>query len=77
MFVRKRPRTHVSSTERLDDVYVPRLHVDNRYRHYFDPTTIVDANGELNVQLAPDVLGSQETVRILGTTMSDKKKATF
>jgi hypothetical protein len=44
---RRPPRTHVTTTEPLDDVYVPACRVDFRYRLYFQPTMITDAAGEL------------------------------
>ena len=53
-----RPRTHISTTDRLDDVYTPRLQVHRKYRSYFQPTVIVDAGGELNPQLADDAIGT-------------------
>ena len=56
LFVRKGPRTHISTTERLDAIYRPRMHVDRRYRDYFDATVIVDAGGELNPMLQDDAL---------------------
>ncbi|MGB0621520.1 MAG: B12-binding domain-containing radical SAM protein [Myxococcota bacterium] len=59
LFVRKRERTHVSTTERLDEVYSPRLPVAARYRSYFEPTALIDANGELNPKLAEDALDTR------------------
>ncbi|NQX88463.1 MAG: hypothetical protein HRT77_07345 [Halioglobus sp.] len=53
---RKLPRTHVSTTELLDDIYRPRRHVDRRYRHYFEPTAVTDYGGELNLFLVDDLL---------------------
>lgn len=49
-------RTHVSTTEVLDGVYAPRLPVAERYRHYFNPTNLVDWGGEINPAVAEDVL---------------------
>jgi hypothetical protein len=57
MFKRKRPRTHLSSNEILDPVYTPCLPVAEKYRYYFKPTNIIDGQGELNPDIADDVLG--------------------
>jgi len=59
MFIRKGKRTNVSTTERLDAVYTPRLPVDTRFESYFRPTKITDANGELNPLLAEDALATR------------------
>jgi hypothetical protein len=59
MFVRKGPRTHVSTTERLDAVYSPRTHIDRRWRDYFNPTELVDAGGQLNPDIQDDALDSR------------------
>ncbi|CAM9463082.1 unnamed protein product, partial [Discosporangium mesarthrocarpum] len=59
LLVKKRPRTHVSTTDRLDDVYSPRLRVDSRWAHHFEPTVLVDASGELNPKLAEDALDTR------------------
>jgi hypothetical protein len=60
IFRRKRPRTHVSTTELLDEVYTPRLPVDSCYMHYFKPTRVTDENGQLNNDLAADLMKQQE-----------------
>ena len=57
--VRKPKRTHVSTTDRLDGVYTPRLRVDSRWERLFEPTVLVDANGELNPKLADDALDTR------------------
>jgi radical SAM superfamily enzyme YgiQ (UPF0313 family) len=59
MFVRKRPKTHISTTERLDDVYTPCLPVKTRYLDHFLPTVLVDAGGELNPKLQDDALDTR------------------
>jgi len=59
LFVKKRPRTHVSTTDRLDDVYTPRLRVDSRWAHHFEPTVLVGASGELNPKIAEDALDTR------------------
>ncbi len=56
---RKTPRTHVSTTDRLDPVYTPRLRVDSRYEHYFQPTRITESTGEINPALADDALSKR------------------
>ena len=57
--MKMRPRTHVSTTDRLDDVYTPTLPVHQRYRHYFEPTVIVDEGGEINPMLQDDALDTR------------------
>lgn len=44
---RRRDRTFVSTTERLDPQYRPTFRVDGRWAPYFRPTPITDAVGEL------------------------------
>jgi radical SAM superfamily enzyme YgiQ (UPF0313 family) len=56
LFVRKRPRTHVSTTDRLDCVYTPRRTVNAAYAHYFEPTLITNAAGELNEEIMDDLM---------------------
>jgi radical SAM superfamily enzyme YgiQ (UPF0313 family) len=60
IFRRKMPRTHVSTTELLDEVYTPRLPVDPCYSHYFEPTRITNEHGQLNQDLAADLMKSQQ-----------------
>jgi radical SAM superfamily enzyme YgiQ (UPF0313 family) len=59
VFIRKGGRTHVSSTERLDAVYTPRLPVASRYASWFEPTLITEANGELNPKLEEDAFATR------------------
>ena len=59
MFVHKRARTHISTTERLDDVYTPCLPVNTRYLDHFLPTVLVDAAGEINPKLQDDALDTR------------------
>jgi hypothetical protein len=59
IFKRKGRRTNVSSTERIDAVYTPRLPVDSRFESWFRPTMITDANGELNPLLEEDALAAR------------------
>ena len=59
LLTRKMPRTHVSTTELLDEVYTPRLPVAARYRHYFEPTNVIDRGGELNPQLEEDLMAER------------------
>jgi hypothetical protein len=60
VFKRKRRRTHLSTTEVLDPVYTPVRPVADAYRHYFQPTNIIDAEGRLNPAIADDALGLPE-----------------
>lgn len=46
-----RRRTHVSTTEILDDVYTPAFRVDSRYEHYFKPTMVTDGAGNLSKEM--------------------------
>ncbi|MGB5346760.1 MAG: radical SAM protein [Woeseia sp.] len=59
MFVRQRPRTHLSTTDHLDCVYTPRHDVHRRWRDYFKPTVLVNAAGELNPLLQDDALDTR------------------
>jgi hopanoid C-2 methylase len=59
LLVRKCYRTHVSTTDRLDCVYTPRLPVDTRYAHHFEPTVITNAAGELNGELVDDLMATR------------------
>ena len=59
VFTKKGPRTHVSTTERLDAVYTPLRNIDRRWRDYFKPTVIVDEGGQLNPLLQDDALDTR------------------
>ena len=59
IFKRKGKRSNVSTTERLDAVYTPRLPVESRYESWFQPTRITLANGELNPLLEEDALATR------------------
>lgn len=59
VFHKKVARTNLSTTEILDCVYTPRLPVAEAYRHYFNPTNIVNADGELNELVAEDVMAQR------------------
>jgi len=56
---RKGSRTHVSTTDRLDGIYTPRLPVAKQYERYFQPTRITLESGELNPLLEEDALASR------------------
>jgi hypothetical protein len=56
VFIPKRRRTHVSTTDRLDCVYSPRRPVDRALAHYFKPTAVTNAAGDLNEELLDDVM---------------------
>ncbi|HXT69921.1 MAG TPA: radical SAM protein [Vicinamibacterales bacterium] len=67
VLVRKQARTHVSTTDRLDCVYTPRLPVDARYVHHFQPTPITTIGGELSADTADDLLDARyQPVRAVG-----------
>lgn len=49
------PRTHVSTTERLDRTYWPSLPVDPRHQDLFRPTMLTGPDGSIAPQIAADV----------------------
>lgn len=53
---RMRARTHVSTTDRLDDCYTPNRGVAAPFASYFEPTYVTDASGALNEAVAEDLL---------------------
>jgi radical SAM superfamily enzyme YgiQ (UPF0313 family) len=53
---RKRSRTHVSTTDRIDAVYQPLRRVASRYAGHFRPTLITDDEGNLNEALVEDLM---------------------
>lgn len=55
---RNRSRTHVSTTEPLDQAYRPIFRVDSQYEGYFKPTFLTDEAGYLTEDLEQDVLNS-------------------
>ena len=59
LFGRRRPRTHVSTTDRLDPVYTPSRRVAAAFASHFRPTMVTDASGGLNPELADDLLASR------------------
>ncbi len=60
IFKRKRARTHISTSEILDDVYKPAFPVDYRYKDYFKPTMVTDESGHLCEELAEDLFMSKK-----------------
>lgn len=63
LLARRRSRTHVSTTDRLDSVYRPIRRVASAFEGFFQPTTITDDAGELNPALADDVLATRYASR--------------
>jgi radical SAM superfamily enzyme YgiQ (UPF0313 family) len=59
LFVRKKYRTHVSTTDRLDCVYTPQLPVGAPYAHHFEPTLITNAVGDLNEEMIDDLMDTR------------------
>ncbi len=52
-----RPKqTYFGPTEVLDPCYTPARRVKSEYRHYFEPTLVTDADGDLHPDLADDLL---------------------
>lgn len=66
-FVTRHPRTHISSTDRLDCVYTPRHRVAAAYADHFAPTMVTDAAGQLNEALVDDLLDTRFQQRPAGT----------
>jgi radical SAM superfamily enzyme YgiQ (UPF0313 family) len=56
---RRRQRTHVSTTDRLDVVYTPRFPVDPQYEGYFQPTQVTNMAGHLNETIVEDLLDTR------------------
>ena len=59
LFARRAPRTHVSTTERLDPVYTPVMRVGAEFERHFRPTLVTDETGALNPALADDLLATR------------------
>ena len=58
LFMPRRPRTHVATTDRLDCVYEPRWRLPGSYARFFRPTQITDERGEITPALADDLLAA-------------------
>jgi radical SAM superfamily enzyme YgiQ (UPF0313 family) len=58
------PRTHVSTTECLDDFYRPALAVDPRYQNYFTPLALTDGRGRPAEQVAADIEAARAGCRL-------------
>lgn len=52
------PRTYITTTEPLGPLYNPSFPVDSKYAHYFQPTMITDAGGELTEEVADDLMAT-------------------
>ncbi len=63
LLARKHPRTHVSTTDRLDCVYAPVRRVDARFASYFAPTPITDEAGAAHPDVADDLLATRYLAR--------------
>jgi hopanoid C-2 methylase len=59
LFVERRRRTHVSTTEVQDVCYTPRAQVASRFAALFQPTLVTLADGSLNEALADDLLDTR------------------
>lgn len=59
---RKRFRTHISTSEILDDIYKPAFRVDYRYKDYFKPTMVTDESGRLCEELTEDLIISKKAL---------------
>ncbi|MGH7887514.1 MAG: hypothetical protein ACREPG_06590, partial [Candidatus Binatia bacterium] len=55
---RGQPRTHLTTTECIDDVYRPAFPVADKFAHYFTPTRITDDRGALTEAVASDLLAA-------------------
>ena len=56
LLAQRHPRTHISTTDRLDPVYRPVRRVGAKYAAYFRPTLVTDSSGHLNENLATDLV---------------------
>ncbi len=65
-----RRRTHVATTEVLDDCYRPAFHVDARYANHFRPTYLTNEHGRIHEDLGPDLLHDQPAMRDSARTQS-------
>lgn len=54
------PRTHISATELLDQVYTPAFRLESRFERHFRPTMVTDQNGEVHVDLLDSGLFNNE-----------------
>jgi len=70
-----RPRTHISTTERLDDVYTPCLPINPRYEHYFLPTVLIDEGGVINPLIQDDALGVKSQKHTMATPVTLREVA--
>ena len=59
---RNRKRTHISTTELLDQVYQPAFPIDRRYQDYFKPTYLTDASGAISSALEADIFKNKAMV---------------
>lgn len=59
--------THISATELLDPLYIPRFWVASKFRNYFCPTMVTDATGSL----ADDMLDDYGTNDIIDRSGSN------
>jgi hypothetical protein len=50
----RNPRTYITTTEAVDPLYTPQFRIEERYRHYFQPTYVTDAEGQLSQTLRND-----------------------
>jgi hopanoid C-2 methylase len=57
-------RTHVTTTEYLDDVYRPAFPVASKFQKYFKPTSLTDRNGGLVEELSEDLTPSTRQTEV-------------
>ena len=62
-----RRRTHVSTTEIIDDVYQPAFRVDSRFEKYFRPTLLTDHQGNITEELQSDIYRPRVEHSLVGT----------
>ncbi|MGH7855671.1 MAG: B12-binding domain-containing radical SAM protein [Candidatus Binatia bacterium] len=60
LHLRRAARTHVTTTEKPDEVYHPAFRVAAPYERYFRPTKLTDAKGDLVEALAADLIPRPE-----------------
>lgn len=70
------PRTYITTTEHIDPLYSPQFRVDERFRDYFLPTYVTNADGELSPALRKDYEANGQRIGDLSSKGKSFKQAT-
>ena len=70
------PRTYITTTEHIDPLYSPQFRVDERFRDYFLPTYVTNADGELSPALRKDYAADGKRIGDLSSKRKSVKQAT-